>query len=142
MGLALTEVYEVATFYAHFDVVKEGEKAPPAVTVRVCDSLSCEMAGAQNLLSMLRNGGYGENVRVITAPCVGRCDTAPIAVVNQNPIDRATVAAVDEALESKALTARVPAYQTYEAYVAGGGYTLLEACIAGERSADDVIATM
>ncbi|MEA2719874.1 MAG: formate dehydrogenase beta subunit [Candidatus Eremiobacteraeota bacterium] len=142
MRLAPAEVFEVATFYHHFDVVKEGEAAPPAVTVRVCDGLSCEMAGAQNLLAMLRNGGYGDGVRVITAPCVGRCDTAPIAVVNQNPLDHATVAAVDAALESKALTAPVPAYKDYDAYVADGGYALLKACVAGERTPDDLIATM
>jgi formate dehydrogenase len=142
MRLAPAEVFEVATFYHHFDVVKEGEAAPPAVTVRVCDSLSCEMAGAQNLLAMLRNGGYGDGVRVITAPCVGRCDTAPVAIVNQNAIDHATVADVDAALHAQALTASVPAYTTMDAYVAGGGYALLKACVSGERTADDVIATM
>jgi formate dehydrogenase len=142
MRLAPAEVFEVATFYHHFDVVKEGEAAPPAVTVRVCDGLSCEMAGAQNLLGLLRNGGYGDGVRVITAPCVGRCDTAPVAVVNQNPVDRATVALVDAALEAKVLTAAVPSYTNFEAYVAGGGYALLKACVAGERGADEVIATM
>jgi NADH:ubiquinone oxidoreductase subunit F (NADH-binding)/NADH:ubiquinone oxidoreductase subunit E len=142
MRLAPAEVFEVATFYHHFDVVKEGEKAPPAVTVRVCDGLSCELAGAQNLLALLRNGGYGDAVRVITAPCVGRCDTAPVAVVHQNAIDHATVAHVDAALEAKALTANVPDYKRYDAYVADGGYALLKACVAGERSADDVIATM
>jgi NADH:ubiquinone oxidoreductase subunit F (NADH-binding)/NADH:ubiquinone oxidoreductase subunit E len=142
MRLAPAEVFEVATFYHHFDVVKEGAAAPPAVTVRVCDGLSCEMAGAQNLLAMLRGGGYGDGVRVIAAPCVGRCDTAPVAVVNQNALDHATVAAVDAALERKALTAPVPAYKNYDAYVADGGYALLRACVSGERSADDVIATM
>jgi formate dehydrogenase beta subunit len=142
MRLAPAEVFEVATFYHHFDVVKEGEAAPPAVTVRVCDGLSCEMAGAQNLLALLRNGGYGDGVRVITAPCVGRCDTAPVAVVNQNPVDHATVAAVDAVLEAKALTAPVASYKNYDAYAADGGYALLKACVAGERSADDVIATM
>jgi formate dehydrogenase len=142
MRLSPAEVFEVATFYHHFDVVKEDEKAPPAVTVRVCDGLSCEMAGAQNLLALLRAGGYGDGVRVVTAPCVGRCDSAPVAVLNQNPIDHATVAAVDAALESGTLTATAPDYKTYDAYVADGGYALLEACIAGERSADDAIATM
>src|SRR5947209_12139158 len=142
MRLAPAEVFEVATFYHHFDVVKEDAAAPPAVTVRVCDGLSCEMAGAQTLLRMLRNGGYGENVRVVTAPCVGRCDTAPVAVVNQNPVDRATVAAVDEAIERKALTATVPSYIGYQGYAGTGGYELLKACVAGERTADDVIATM
>ena len=142
MRLAPAEVFEVATFYHHFDVVKEDAAAPPAVTVRVCDGLSCEMTGAQALLTMLRNGGYGEGVRVITAPCVGRCDTAPVAVVNQNPVDHATVAAVDAAIENNALTAAVPSYLGYEGYVGRGGYALLEACVAGERTADDVIATM
>jgi formate dehydrogenase len=142
MRLAPAEVFEVATFYHHFDVVKEGEEAPPAVTVRVCDSLSCEMAGAQNLLALLKKAGYGENVRVITAPCVGRCDTAPIAVVNQNAIDHATVADVDAALEKKALTASVPPYKTMDAYVAEGGYALLKECVAGKRTSDELITTM
>jgi formate dehydrogenase beta subunit len=142
MRLAPAEVFEVATFYHHFDVVKEDQEAPPAITVRVCDGLSCEMAGAQNLLGLLRTGGYGDGVRVITAPCVGRCDTAPVAVVNQNPIDRATVAAVDAVLESGTFTPAAPAYKAYDAYVADGGYALLQACVAGERSADDAIATM
>ncbi len=142
MRLAPAEVFEVATFYHHFDVVKEDEAAPPALTVRVCDGLSCEMTGAKTLLRMLRNAGYGHDVRFIPAPCVGRCDTAPVAVVNQNPVDHATVAAVDEAIESKALTASVPSYLGYEGYVGNGGYELLKACVAGERTADDVIATM
>ena len=142
MRLAPAEVFEVATFYHHFDVVKEDQVAPPAITLRVCDGLSCEMAGAQNLLGLLRAGGYGDGVRVITAPCVGRCDTAPVAVLNQNPIDHATVAAVDAALESGSLTATAPDYKTYDAYVEDGGYALLKACVAGERSADDAIATM
>ncbi len=142
MRLAPAEVFEVATFYHHFDVVKEDQAAPPAVTVRVCDGLSCEMAGAQNLLALLRAGGYGEGVRMITAPCVGRCDSAPVAVVNQNPVDHATVAAIDEALQGRALTAVVPDYKRYDAYVADGGYALLEACMNGERTADDAIATM
>jgi NADH:ubiquinone oxidoreductase subunit F (NADH-binding)/NADH:ubiquinone oxidoreductase subunit E len=142
MRLAPAEVFEVATFYHHFDVIKEGDAAPPAVTVRVCDGLSCEMAGAQNLLTMLRNGGYGDGVRVITAPCVGRCDTAPVAVVNQNPVDHATVAAVDEALESKVYTPAVPAYLDYAAYVAAGGYALLKSCVNNERTPDELIAIM
>ena len=142
MRLAPAEVFEVATFYHHFDVVKEGDAVPPAITVRVCDGLSCEMAGAQNLLAMLRNGGYGDGVRVITAPCVGRCESAPVAVVQQNPIDHATVAGVDAALERNALTAPLPAYEQLDGYLANGGYALLAACVNGKRSADDVIAIM
>src|SRR5690606_17836583 len=85
LRMALAEVYEVATFYHHFDVVKDGEPAPPAITVRVCDSLSCELAGAHDLLKKLP-ALLGEGLRVLHAPCVGRCETAPVAVVGQNPI--------------------------------------------------------
>src|SRR3979490_2494035 len=86
MRLALTEVYEVATFYHHFEVVKEGEIAPPALTVRVCDSIACDLAGAQ---SLLKNLAFGKEVRVMAAPCVGRCEVAPCVVVGQNPIGNA-----------------------------------------------------
>ena len=86
MGLALAEVYEVATFYHHFEVVKEGESAPPALTVRVCDSIACELAGARSLLEL----DLGSGVRVIPAPCVGRCEVAPCVHVGQNPIGNAT----------------------------------------------------
>ena len=89
MKLAMTEVYEVATFYHHFDVVKEGETAPPAITVRVCDSIACELTGAHDLLKKLP-ALVGSSVRVLHAPCVGRCETAPVAVVGQNPIPNAT----------------------------------------------------
>ncbi|HEX9701980.1 MAG TPA: NAD(P)H-dependent oxidoreductase subunit E, partial [Rhodospirillales bacterium] len=80
MKLAMTEVYEVATFYAHFDVVREGEAPPPALTIRVCDSLTCEMMGAQKLLKALQDK-YKGKVRVIRAPCMGRCEAAPVAEV-------------------------------------------------------------
>ena len=91
MRLSQTEVYEVATFYHHFDVVKEGEAPPPALTVRVCDSLSCALAGAEDLLEKLPEA-LGKDVRVLHAPCVGRCESAPVAVVGQNPVCNATVA--------------------------------------------------
>src|SRR6476659_4774811 len=89
MKMAMAEVYEVATFYHHFDVVKEGDTAPPAITVRVCDSIACELAGSQQLLTTLP-GVLGANVRVLHAPCVGRCDAAPVVVVGQNPVPHAT----------------------------------------------------
>ena len=101
MKLAMTEVYEVATFYHHFDVVKEGDPPPPAVTVRVCDSLSCEIAGAQALLHELRTI-LGAQVRVIPAPCVGRCETAPVVVVGQNWVAFATSERVRAAVETAA----------------------------------------
>src|SRR5690606_23823943 len=90
MKIAMTEVYEVATFYHHFDVVKDDDVAPPAITVRVCDSLSCEMAGSEELLAKLPQI-LGKDVRVLHAPCVGRCETAPVVVIGQNPVPHATV---------------------------------------------------
>ena len=91
MRLSMAEIYEVATFYAHFDVVKEGEQAPPALTIRVCDSLSCELAGAQQLKAALEGGLDADNVRVLRAPCMGRCDTAPTLEIGHNHIDHATL---------------------------------------------------
>src|SRR5499427_3995015 len=99
MKLALTEVYEVATFYAHFDVVKEGETPPPAVTVRVCDSLSCAMAGAEHLLAELSQG-LGRDVRVVRAPCMGACDRAPVCAVGHGQVMQATAEKVAAAVKS------------------------------------------
>ncbi|MEO5697563.1 MAG: NAD(P)H-dependent oxidoreductase subunit E, partial [Burkholderiaceae bacterium] len=105
MKLAQTEVYEVATFYHHFDVVKEGQAAPPALTVRVCDGLSCEMAGAQDLLSRLP-AILGTEVRVIAAPCIGRCEQAPAVAVGQHPISNATCETVAAAVDAGQTTHR------------------------------------
>ena len=139
MKLAMTEVYEVATFYHHFDVVKEGEAVPPPVTVRVCNSLSCEMAGAADLAARLQ-GIAG--VRIAEVPCVGRCHAAPVAVVGQNPVDHAQPAAVRQALSDGA-TRHTPApYLALAAYRAAGGYALLKACADGSTSAESVIAAM
>ena len=142
LRLAPAEVFEVATFYHHFDVVKENERPPAAITVRVCDGLSCELAGAQSLLSALRHGGYGEGVRVVAAPCIGRCEVAPVALVAQNAVGHATLAGVDAALESKAFVAPRPDFIAYADYRAGGGYATLRACHAGTRGVDQTIATM
>ena len=147
MGMAMTEVYEVATFYHHFDVVKEGDVRPPAITVRVCDSIACELAGSKELLHKLP-GILGSDVRVLHAPCVGRCETAPVAVVGQNPIPHATADKVVETVragkvkhprESGTVT---PGHIDYAAYKAAGGYALAKACAAGERNVADVIALM
>ena len=140
MSLATAEVYEVATFYHHFDVVKDGD-APPAITVRVCESISCHLAGADSLLETLRNAA-GDTVRVLPAPCVGRCDRAPVAVVGQNPIDRATPAAVRDAVNAKRVTPELPPYPDYAAYRADGGYETLLTCRSGLRSLDEVITAV
>ena len=139
MRLAQAEVYEVATFYAHFDVVKEGEEAPPAITIRVCDSLSCELAGAQDLLETLGEtyGGGGE-VRVLRAPCMGRCATAPTLEIGHNHIDCATPEKVAEAIDAADFHAHVPEYERLAAYRAAGGYLELEALRGGARTPDQV----
>ncbi|MGH8636065.1 MAG: NAD(P)H-dependent oxidoreductase subunit E [Burkholderiales bacterium] len=141
MRLATTEVYEVATFYHHFDVVKEGDATPLRLTVRVCDSIACELAGAHELLNSLRQS-LGADVRVITAPCVGRCEQAPVAVVGQNPVVRANVEQVRSRVNENALRCPVEPYIDYAQYRAGGGYRLLEQCIEGSRDAEAVMTAL
>ena len=141
MKLAQAEVFEVATFYHHFDIVREGDTAPPALTVRVCDGLSCEMAGAQDLLARLP-GLLGTDVRVIAAPCIGRCEQAPAAVVGQNPVPRATTDAVQALVAAKQTRHEPEGFVDLAAYKADGGYALLRQCIGGELDVDDVIKTL
>ena len=139
MSLALTEVYEVATFYHHFEVVKEGERAPAALTVRVCDSIACELAGARELLKGLK---FGNEVRVIPAPCVGRCEVAPCVVVHQNPVGNATLDLVKRAVERKQLSCAETSYIDYAQYREAGGYTLIADCLAGKRTRDEITKMM
>ncbi len=144
MRLSQAEVYEVATFYAHFDVVKEGEPKPPALTIRVCDSLSCELAGAQQLKAALEDGLDASEVRVLRAPCMGRCDTAPVLELGHNHIDHATVAKVEAAIAAGDTHAHVPDYQDYAAYTAAGGYGELHTLRNGgdwEAVQDKVLAS-
>ena len=132
MNLAMTEVYEVASFYHHFDIAKDGAEAPAAITVRVCDSLACEMAGARQLLAKLPRI-LGRDVRVIPAPCVGRCEAAPVAVIGQNPLPHATAEGVAKLVAAKAVKHRPVKYTTYREYRRTGGYALLQDCLAGQR---------
>jgi formate dehydrogenase beta subunit len=167
MKLALTEVYEVATFYHHFDVRKEGELAPPAVTVRICESIACELAGAHELLERLPQI-LGTAVRVIPAPCIGRCEQAPAATVGQHPVPCASaeqIAALVKrrdvmhpaAHDSARLTAASfigagnspgvvsdvsPDYVGYDAYRADGGYRLIADCLAGKHEAESIMQAM
>ena len=101
LKLSQTEVYEVATFYAHFDVVREGEVPPAPTTIRVCDSLSCELKGAQSLLSALKNHVDPSEIRVIRAPCMGRCDTAPVLEIGHNHIDHADLKRLNQPSKGK-----------------------------------------
>ena len=125
MKLAQTEVYEVATFYAHFTVVGEGENPPPALTIRVCDSLACELAGGQALKKALEDGLDPAEVRVLRAPCMGRCDTAPALEIGHNHIDHASLEKVEAAIANDDTHTHIPDYQALDAYRADGGYSSL-----------------
>jgi NADH:ubiquinone oxidoreductase subunit F (NADH-binding)/NADH:ubiquinone oxidoreductase subunit E len=165
MNLPLAEVYEVATFYHHFEVVRGDAKAP-GLTVRVCDGLSCELGGAKSLMSKLQ-ATLGGDVRVLAAPCVGRCEQAPVAVVHQNPVLRATPETVAKAVKAGATThpkssgksffdpvahALKPVSPTqqqvspdfvgFDAYKAQGGYRLLAALVSGQQEVEPVIKAM
>jgi NADH:ubiquinone oxidoreductase subunit F (NADH-binding)/NADH:ubiquinone oxidoreductase subunit E len=155
LRMAMAEVYEVATFYHHFDVVKEGETPPPSITVRVCDSIACELAGGRELFETAASLA-GPGVRVLPTSCVGRCETAPVAVVGQNPVPHATPATIMDLVRAGATShprgtepsahpqigVVTPGHVDYAAYRASGGYVLATACVTGQRSAADVIAAM
>jgi len=138
MRLAQAEVYEVATFYAHFDVVKEGEAPPAPLTIRVCDSLSCALAGAEKLLAELPSK-VGTGVRVVRAPCVGRCQSAPTAEVGHHFVDQADVAKVAKAVSDHRHHPEIPAYTDLAAYRAAGGYQTLQRLRSGELSRDKLV---
>src|SRR5215472_8940971 len=138
MKMALTEVYEVATFYAHFDVVKEGELPPPPITVRVCDSLSCAMAGAEKLLKDLP-GKLGRDVRVVRAPCMGACDRAPVCAVGHVQTFDATAATVARAVKAKPHAHAWKPDTDFTVYQKAGGYALLKACLSDKRTRDELI---
>jgi NADH:ubiquinone oxidoreductase subunit F (NADH-binding)/NADH:ubiquinone oxidoreductase subunit E len=141
MNLAQTEVYEVATFYHHFDVVKEGGAAPPMLTVRVCDGLSCELAGAQELLARLP-AMLGKDVRVMAAPCIGRCEQAPAVAVAQHPVVRASCESVDAVVKAGQVRHEPAGFIDLQSYKDEGGYALIKTCVAGELEVEDVIKAL
>ena len=141
MRIPMAEVYEVATFYAHFDVVQDGEAKPPRITIRVCDSLSCMMAGSEALLLALQTEKM-DDVRVVRAPCIGSCHTAPAVEVGHHHVDHASVAKIKALIGLRETDAIIPDYTKLYAYKAAGGYKMLRACLSGERKVDEVIATL
>lgn len=141
LGLAQAEVFEVASFYHHFDIVKEGETPPPPLTLRVCTSLSCQLAGADALLSRLP-GILGIQVRIQPVPCVGRCEQAPVAVLGRKPLPTATPEGVATAVAEGAVDAAPAPYPDYAAYRRDGGYALLQDLVAGRRRVEDIITTL
>jgi len=133
LKISMAEVYEVASFYAHFDIVKENETPPPELTIRVCDSLSCELAGAQRLREELLNGLDPKEVRVLRAPCMGRCDAAPTLEIGHNHIDHASIGKVKAAISEKHFHCRIPEYEEFQDYFSNGGYqTLLDLRLEGD----------
>jgi formate dehydrogenase beta subunit len=141
MKLSFAEVFETATFYAHFDVVKEGEKDIAPLTIRVCDSLTCAMMGAEQLLEELQNGA-GPGVRVVRAPCVGFCDSAPVAEVGHRYVLNAKASEVLDTAARGETHPIIPAFVDYEAYVKDGGYKLLGDLRAGRVSKEDILRVL
>ncbi|MGH7114148.1 MAG: NAD(P)H-dependent oxidoreductase subunit E [Stellaceae bacterium] len=141
MRLALVEVYEVASFYAHFDIVMDDEKPPPPLTVRVCDSLSCELAGAALLLAALQSR-LGDGVRVVRAPCMGGCHNAPVVAIGHALHEHATTASVAAAVAAGEIHPPIPAFIDLAAYRAAGGYRLLQSCLVGERTPEELIEAL
>ena len=141
MGISQTEVYEVATFYHHFDVVESDKDKPPALTIRVCDSVSCELNGANELAKML-DDYYKGTVRIQKVPCIGRCQSAPAAVVKMNPVDNATFEKVKKSVDAKAFYPELPNYIDLDEYIKCDGYKIYQSICNGEISADDAVSTL
>ena len=141
MNMSMAEVYEVATFYHHFEIIRDGEEAP-FFTLRVCDGLSCDMAGASTLLGQLKASLGTGNIKVVSAPCVGRCEQAPVAVVHQHEIGHATSEKVMQAVQSQSIQPVAPDYIDLAAYVADGGYALLRDVVEGKLDAEAVLKAM
>lgn len=135
MKFSQAEVYEVASFYAHFDVVKEGDTRPPALTVRVCEGISCEMNGARELASSLKEA-LGDGVRVQPVPCIGACDTAPAVAVGQNRIGLASLENISQAVVDEAIRTTLPAYIDFSSY---DGYVAYKECLSGQKSRENVL---
>ncbi|MCH8261745.1 MAG: NAD(P)H-dependent oxidoreductase subunit E [Proteobacteria bacterium] len=141
MSLPMAEIYETATFYHHFDVLNENEPPPPTKTIRVCESLTCEMFGAKELIKQLE-AKYKDDIRIQAVPCVGRCDTAPVAVVGTNPIGHANQEIIDNAVNKKEFDAAIPEYIDYTSYRNTGGYQTLLDCVNGKHDRDKIIKTL
>jgi len=138
LKVPMAEVYEVASFYAHFDIIGDGDPRPAPITVRVCNSLSCMLAGSEKLSKDLEKA-QDEGVRIVAAPCMGRCDLAPVAEVGHRHVERASAAAIAALVAEGALEAEIPEYPTLARILSNGGYGELRACLAGERSVEDII---
>ncbi len=141
LRIPMAEVYEVASFYADFDIVRDGELQPPETTIRVCGSLSCMLAGAEQLIGGLKKRNL-EKVRIVRAPCMGRCDTAPVVEIGHHHVDEASPDSVCVAVSEGIIHPDIPTYQSFSTYRESGGYRVLKACTSGEKTVEDVIQTL
>ena len=142
MRLSQAEVYEVASFYDHFDVVREGEEKPAPLTIRICDSISCALAGAEALIGEVSAGVDPAAIRVVRAPCMGRCATAPAARIGDREVDHASAEGLAALAAAGETTVRVPDYTNLADYLAAGGYKLLAKIRDGSLAVDTLIETM
>ena len=141
MNLPLSEIYEVATFYAHFNVVKNEKSFDPIKIVRVCESLTCELFGAQKILTDLKTNNT-KNIKVVPGPCMGRCDVAPTVCVGKNYIDNATLEKVIESIVNKNFEAKIPKYISYQEYLNKGGYKILKKIEEKTITNNDIIKSL
>lgn len=139
MSISMAEAYEVATFYAHFDVIKEGQQPPPPLTIRVCDSLSCVLRGSEQIQQALQEGLNPQQVRVVRAPCMGRCDSAPVVQVGHRHLEQVGTKDVISCIEAGDFSPLLLNYPSLEVYLADGGYQLLQSCRSGKRPVEDII---
>ena len=130
LKISKVEVYEVASFYAHFDIVKNNEVAPPNLTIRVCNSLSCELSGSKELEAELLEEYNSKEVRVLKAPCMGRCFAAPTVEISHYHVDKANITKVKDAIINKRINPVIPNYENYESYINKGGYKKLNEIIS------------
>ncbi|MBZ0161146.1 MAG: NAD(P)H-dependent oxidoreductase subunit E [Notoacmeibacter sp.] len=142
LRISQAEIYEVASFYDHFDIVKEGEAEPAPITIRVCDSLSCMLAGAETLIGELEDGVDAAQIRVVRAPCMGRCSTAPAARIGDREVDYADLTGLLTLAEGGETDVAAPAHIDLETYRAHGGYALAAKVKAGEIGAEELMATL
>ena len=140
-NLPLSEIYEVATFYAHFNIVKNSDTFEPIKVVRVCESLTCELFGAQKLLSDLKSS-ENKNIKVVPGPCMGRCDVAPTVCVGKNYVDNASASKVEKAIQENRFEVVVPNYISLDEYKKNGGYNIVNQIRNGEISDNHIIETL
>ncbi len=142
-NLPLTEIYEVASFYAHFDIFKDDDVSPSEVTIRVCDGITCEMNGCQSLQKDLKNNfSQDESIRVVRAPCMGRCHQAPVVEVGKKHFTNANLEKIKTAIDTKDIKPSIPNYINFENYTKSGGYDLLKACLENKKNPMDLIEEM